>query len=73
MKVGWALLLLSHYLSIPAVMPTVHPGTRCAITGMSPIIGVRYKCAASIDFDVCAHPTTPPHPDPTRSTCWTAS
>ena len=31
----------------------VHPGTRCAITNMSPIVGPRYFCITRADFEIC--------------------
>jgi hypothetical protein len=44
--------------SEPAAVPNnsniVHTGITCDECGMSPIIGIRYKCTVRNDFDLCA-------------------
>jgi len=39
----------------PEVTPekVIHKNVICDLCGMSPIIGVRYKCAECIDYDLC--------------------
>ena len=58
-SMGWALLLLSKLLASSQHQnedpehSDVHPGTKCAITGMSPITGPRFYCVTRPNFDIC--------------------
>ena len=40
----------------------VHTGYVCDICGMNPIVGVRYKCANCVDFDLCQCKPKPNQP-----------
>jgi hypothetical protein len=52
--VTWVLMVVTSCITVVSSKAVIHPSTRCASCGMTPIVGIRFRCANCALFDLCA-------------------
>jgi hypothetical protein len=51
---AWTLMLATSCMTVITDKSIVHPGSACFSCGMTPIVGVRFRCVNCVNYDLCA-------------------